>query len=465
MGFWFGGRVGYSWGVSIIIVGGGEIGSTLANRLSAEGKDVVLIERSNERVRQLRDVADVQVIHGSGSNPRTLKDAGLDEADMLIAVTSSDEVNLVACLSAQQLSVVPNKIARVRDPDLALVASQFFGDDGLDLNINPEEEAAQQILRTLRVPGAVGVFEFADGAVQVVAFTVDTPSRAIGLTMRDLKPELGIDCNILAISRDGTLVIPRGGTELRQDDLLYAAGSPDSLRALAILLEKNSRQPERIMISGGGDVTYYLARLLEAEDFKPTILEPNAERCRFLAERLERSVIVQGAATDPTLLEEENIQKVDAFLALTRDEEDNILSALLAKRSGAGQVLALMNKPSYVPLASAIGIDAVVSPKQAAISAILHFIRKGKVVSVTTVGEEAAEALEIVVLETSELAGKPLKDADLRDAVVGALVRGDEVIIPGGNDVIEVGDHAVIFALRSAIPRLERQMMVQLRYF
>ena len=154
--------------MSIIIVGGGEIGATRSNRLSAEGKDVVLIERSDERVRQLRDVVDVHVIHGSGSNPRTLKEAGLDEADMLIAVTSSDEVNLVACLAAQQLSVIPAKIARVRDPDLALVSSQFFGDDELDLNINPEEEAAQQVLRTLRVPGAVGVFEFADG-VEVFA--------------------------------------------------------------------------------------------------------------------------------------------------------------------------------------------------------------------------------------------------------------------------------------------------------
>jgi trk system potassium uptake protein TrkA len=451
--------------VSILIIGGGEIGATLAERLSAEGKDVVLVESDAERVRELQAVADVQVIHGSGSNPGVLREAGLDDADMIIAVTSSDEVNIVSCLVASRATVIPTKIARVRDPDLALAVPDIFGDDPLDLNINPEEEAAHNILRTLRVPGAVEVIEFAGGMVQVVAFSLDRPSGAVGVVLRDLKPKLGIDCNILAISRDDEFIVPDGNSELHLGDLLYAAGSPDALGALADLLEKERRQTRRIVISGGGNITYYLALLLEAEDLAPKILEPDPERCKFLVERLKRSVVLQGSGTDRDLLREENIENADAFLALTRDEEENILSSLLAKRSGAAQVMALMNKRSYAPLASAIGIDSVVSPKRAAVSAILHFIRKGKVVSVTAVGDQAAEALEIVVLETSELAGKPLRDADLRDAVVGAIVRGDRVIIPAGDDVIEVGDHVVIFALRSAIPRLERQMTVQLKYF
>jgi trk system potassium uptake protein TrkA len=451
--------------VSILIVGGGDIGATLAERLSAENRDVVLVEASEERVRQLREVADVQLVHGNGSNPRVLREAGLDDAEMLIAVTNSDEVNLVSCLIASKQAVIPTKIARVRDPDLALAVPDIFGDDPLDLNINPEKEAAQHVLKTLRVPGAVGVFEFAEGKVQVVAFTVDRPSRAVGVVLRDLRTKLGVHCNIMAVSRENTLVIPDGKTQIQQGDLLYAAGSPESLRALADLLEKESRETRRIIISGGGNVTYYLALMLEAQGLAPKILEPDPERCRFLVERLKKSVVLQGTGTDTELLREENIETTDAFLALTRDEEENILASLVAKRHGAAQVMALMNKRSYAPLAATIGIDAIVSPNQAAISAILHFLRKGKVVSVTTVGEEAAEALEIVVLETSELAGKPLRDADLRDAVVGAIVRGDEVIIPAGDDVIEVGDHVVLFALRSAIPRLEKQMMVQLRYF
>ncbi len=451
--------------MSILIIGGGDIGATLAERLSSENKDVVLVESDEKRVRQLQEVADVQVVHGNGANPRVMREAGLDEADMLIAVTSSDEVNLVACLVASKATVIPTKIARVRDPDLALAVPEMFGDDPLDLNINPEEVAAKGILRTLSVPGAVEVIEFAEGRVQVVAFSVDRPCAAVGVVLRDLKPKLGIDCNILAMSRQDELLIPRGDSEIRRGDLLYAAGSPASLGALAELLEKERRDARRIIISGGGNISYYLALLLEERDIAPKILESDPDRCKFLVERLKKSVVLQGSGTDRDLLREEGIESADAFLALTRDEEENILSSLLAKRAGAALVMANMNKPSYAPLAAALGIDAVVSPKQAAVSAILHFIRKGKVEAVVTVGEEAAEALEIVVLETSELAGKPLCEADLRDAVVGAIVRGDDVIIPAGDDVIQVGDHVVLFALHSAIPRLERQMMVQLRYF
>ena len=307
------------------------------------------------------------------------------------------------------------------------------------------------------------------GAGQVLLGSVVGTARHIelqaSLVCHGRKLLHGINCNILSVSRGGALLIPDGKTDLRLGDLLYAAGSPEALRQFAELLKKESREVRRVTINGGGNITYYLAQLLEAQDIAPKILEPDAARCKFLAERLKLSVVLQGTGTDPEMLREENIDNTDVFIALTRDEEDNILSSLLAKRAGASRVIALLNKPSYAQLAAAIGIDAAVSPNRAAVSAILHFIRKGKVVSVTTVGEEAAEALEIVVLETSELAGKPLREADIRDALVGAIVRGDEVIIPRGDDVIEVGDHVVIFALRSAIPRLERQMMVQLQYF
>lgn len=448
------------------MIGGGDIGATLAERLSTENKDVVLIEANEARFRELRQAADVQVVHGSGSSPRVLREAGLDEAEMLIAVTGSDEVNLVACLVASRESVIPTKIARVRDPELAAAVGGIFGEDPLDLLINPEEEAAHTVYKTLKAPGAVGVFEFAGGRVQVVAFTVDGPCDAVGVVLADLKPKLGIDCNIVAVSRDERLLVPGGRTEIRSGDLLYAAGGPDALGALAELLGKKAVPARRIVISGGGNTSFYLARLLEAdEDVSPKIIEPDGERCKYLVEQLQRSVILQGRGTDPALLREENIGSADAFLALTRDDEDNVLSALLAKRSGAGKVMALVNQSSYASLVSAIGIDAVVSPNRAAISAILHFIRRGKVVSVTTLGQEGAEALEIVAMETSEIVGKPLREADFRDAIVGAIVRGDDVIIPSGEDVIEPGDHVVIFALRSAIPRLERQMMVQLQYF
>ena len=452
--------------MSILIIGGGELGATLCARLSVEGKSVVVVEANEERGRALNDSVDVQVVHGNGASPRVLREAGLDDAEMLIAVTNSDEVNLIACLVAAQEAVIPTKIARVRDPDLAAAVPGIFGEGGLDLSINPEEEAAHSVLKTLKAPGAVGVFEFAAGQVQVVAFSVEAPCDAIGVVLMDLKPKLGIECNIVAISRDETLLIPGGRTRIQEGDQIYAAGRPDALARLSELLGKTSEPARRIVISGGGNTTLYLARLLEAEeDVSSKIIEQDGERCKFLVENLRRSVILHGQGTDPDLLGEENISNADAFLALTGDDEDNVLSALLAKRAGAAKVLALVTKPSYAPLVKAIGIDTIVSPNRAAVSAILQFIRRGKVLSVTTVGEEAAEALEIVALETSELVGRPLRDAGFKDAVVGAIVRGDEVIIPSGDDQIEAGDRVVIFALRSAIAGLERQMMVKLQYF
>ncbi len=451
--------------MSILIIGGGEVGATLADRLASENKDVVVVEANEERVRQLRESADIHVVQGSGSNPRVLAEAGLEDAEMLIAVTDSDEVNLVTCLSASALTVIPTKIARVRDPDLAEAVPTMFGEHPLGLTINPEEEAANSLLKTLHVPGAVDVSDFADGRVQLVAFNVDRPCEAVGMVLHDLKPKLDIDFNLVAISRDGSLLIPDGRSDIRLGDRLYAAGTPEAMEQFAAVLEKTRRETRHVVISGGGGISYYLARLLEAEEIAPKIIEPDTNRCKFLVERLKRTVVLQGEGTDPELLREENIAGTDVFLALTRDEEDNILSALLAKRSGAAEVMALVNRPSYASLASAMGIDAIISPNQVAVSAILHFIRKGKVVSVTTVGGEEAEALEVVALETSELVGKPLREVDFQSAVIGAIVRGEEVIIPSGDDVIEVGDHVVIFALRSAIPRLERQMMVQLRYF
>lgn len=451
--------------MSILIIGGGDIGQILAQSLAAERKDVVVVESDADRVRQLREALDVRVVHGSGSNPEVLRSAGLDEAELLIAVTDSDEVNLVSFLIASRGSVIPTKIARVRQPELAEAIGHVFEDDPLDLNINPEEEAAQMIVNILRVPGASGVFEFAGGRVRVVSYALDAPCDAAGITLLELRQKHEIACNIVAISRGGELLIPDGRTRLSFGDTVYAAGQPESLGKLAALLGKTSEEARRVVISGGDNVGYYTARLLEEDGLAPKIIEPDPARCKYLVERLQRTVVLQGNGTDQALLREENVGSSDAFLALTRDEEDNVLSALLAKRAGAGKVIALVNKLPYAALASTIGIDAIVSPNLAAVSAILQFIRRGKVVSVTMVGEEAAEALEIVALETSELVGQPLRDADLDGAIVGAIVRGDDVIIPSGEDVIEAGDHVVVFALRGAIPRLERQMTVKLQYF
>ncbi|NRA01833.1 MAG: Trk system potassium transporter TrkA [Myxococcales bacterium] len=451
--------------MSILIVGGGEIGSTLASRLATERKDVILIESSETRCRELRESADIQVICGSGAQPGVLRSAGLEHVDMLIAVTASDEVNLVACLVAAQEAVIPTKIARVRDPDLAEAVPGIFGAHPLDLAINPEEVAARDMLEVLRVPGAAGVFEFADGRVQVVCFAIDGPCAADGVRLSDLRSKLGAECNIVAVSRRGKLLIPDGSTDLREGDRIYAAGQPDAQRALAAFVGKKGAAPRSVVINGGGNVAYYLARMLEERELAAKIIEPREERCKFLVEHLERSVVIQGTASDPSLLREERIGEADVFVSLTGYDEENVLSGLLAKRAGASRVVSLINRSSYAGLVPALGIDAVVSPNLAAVSAILQFIRRGKVLSVTTIADGAAEALEIVALETSEIVGRPLRDVGFRDTVVGAIVRGEQVIIPSGDDEIRSGDRVVLFALRSAIPVLERQMMVKLEYF
>lgn len=446
-------------------MGGGEIGSTLASRLAAERKDVTLIDASEARCRELRESADIQVICGSGAQPGVLRSGGLENVDMLIAVTGSDEVNLIACLVAAHEAVIPTKIARVRDPDLAEAVPGIFGANPLDLTINPEEVAARDMLKVLRVPGAAGVFEFADGRVQVVCFAIDGPCEAAGVRLSDLRPKLGAECNIVAVARNGDLLIPDGSTDLREGDRIYAAGQPDAQRALAAFVGKRGAAPRSVVINGGGNVAYYLARMLEERELAPKIIEPRSERCKFLAERLERSVVIQGTASDPSLLLEEGIGEADVFVSLTGQDEENVLSGLIARRAGVSRVVSLINRPSYTGLVPTLGIDAVVSPNLAAVSAILQFIRRGKVLSVTTIADGAAEALEIVALETSEIVGRPLRDVGFRDAVVGAIVRGEQVIIPSGDDEIGTGDRVVLFALRSAIPALERQMMVKLEYF
>lgn len=451
--------------MSILIVGGGEIGATLARRLAGESRDVVVIEALEERTRELQDVADIRVVRGSGSNPSVLREAGLDDCEMLIAVTSSDEVNLIACLIAGHETVIPTKIARVREPELAAAAASLLGEGGLDLNIDPEREAAGQILKLLRVPGAVDVFEFAGGAVRVVGYRIDGPCEAEGLRLTDLKPTLGIRCNVVAIRREGDIQIPDGRARLQLHDLVYAAGDPENLAAFAKLLGKRGGEVRSVVICGGGSVALDLACDLEREGTHLKIIEPDAERCRELAERLERSVVIQGKGTDPDLLREESVDSADVFCALTRNEEDNVLSALLARRSGVRRTVALVNTASYASLVSALGVDAVVSSNQAAVSTILQFIRRGKVVTVTALADERAEALEIVALETSELVDRPLRELKLDRAIIGAVVRGEDVIIPDGDDRIEVGDHVVVFAMREAIGKLEQQMMVKLRYF
>lgn len=454
--------------MKIIIIGAGEIGLNIARKLSSENKDVILIDSSEERIKMAQECLDVQCILGKGSKPGILKEAGIDTAEIVIAVTDSDEVNMIACLIASSQSKVPVKIARIRDPDYSGNATILDREHlGIDLIINPEREAADKILRLLKVPGATEIVEFAEGKVKLIEFLVESGSYMAGKRLRDMK-DLHPDHRVLiaSISRGNRLIVPKGKDVVQVGDLISLVTADSTFSGVLEILGRKDGRVKTVMISGGNFVGLYLAQRLEKSGLNVKIIEDDASRCSELAEKLDKTIVLQGDSSDQALLLDENIAEVDAFLAVSKDEEANILSSLLAKRLGAKRVYSLVNKSSYMPVVITIGVDVMVSPRLAAVSRILQFVRRGKVLSVAQLDGEGAEAIEFVALETSEIVNKPLNTIRFpKGAIVGAVVRGEEVIIPRGNDLILPEDRVIIFALERAIPKVEKALMVKLEYF
>ena len=448
--------------MSIVIVGAGEVGRNLAMRLSSEGRDVVLVDRDEERLSTISESADVQTVPGNGSSPAVLRDAGIEGASMLVAVTDSDETNIVACLVARAYAPTDCKrIARIRDPayseDPRLLGEGLLG---IDFHINPEVMTARKIFRLLQIPQATDAIHFAEGRVVVFAVKLPEDSPAVGRKLADLA-ELypGRRLLAVAIGRQERIVIPRGDTVLEAGDALYTAALPgdvtDALNGLGIPAEPL----RRVLIAGGGRIGMYLARAFEANGVATRLVDRRREVCNDLAERLEKTVVINGDPTDEALLAEENIGEMDAFVAADVDEERNILASLLARRMGAAKVIAVVSKPGYAPLVANIGVDVAISPRTVATSLILQFIRKGRVLQVSALAEERAEAIEFLAAEGSSVEGLPLHATKFpRGAIVAALVRGEEAIIPSGDDQILAGDRVIVFALKKAVPAVERAL-------
>jgi trk system potassium uptake protein TrkA len=434
--------------MSIIIIGAGEVGYNLAHRLSRERKEVVVIDRDLEKIRRVQSTLDVQAIHGSGGSISLLRQAGITEASMVIAVTNSDEVNMISCLVAGLQHRVPKKIARVRDPEYSSLFP-LFGKEHLniDLVINPDHEVVEMILKLMEVPGAVEVVDFAEGKV-----------RMVGLP---LLPD-----SIVAVQKGDRVFIPKGRDEIAANDLLFMVMAREKTREA--LESSGHRRPsiKRVMILGGTLIGMELAKALEELDFQVKIIEQNEARCQEIAEKCTRAVVLRGEATYQDLLAEENVGQMDTFIAATEDEETNVMVSLLAKKMGVRRVMTLVNKVGYSPLVHSIGVDVVVSPRLAAVNKIMQFLRRGKILSVSSLPEENAEVFEAVAMETSDIVGQPLRQLEFpRDAIVGAIVRGSEVFIPNGSTVIQPGDRVMIFALTSAIKEVEKALMVKLEYW
>lgn len=444
--------------LKIVIVGAGEVGFHIAKHLAQEQKQVVVIDQNLEKLRQLEEHLDLQTILGSGSNPEILVKAGVADANIFLAVTDSDEINMVACFFANAIAPEATKLARIRQNEYSaykdLLASKALN---ISMLVNPEAEIVRSIKRLLTLPGAVEYGQFSDGKVRMVGMRV-TEGPLLNqplLTFKELVKDNGI--MVGAIARNHRLLIPSGTDKIIADDIVYFIYKPSSQDALLRALNKNKGILSSACIVGGGNIGVRLALMLEKKGVDVKIIERNPTRCEHLADILHGSLILQGDGTDKSLLIEENIPQMDAFIAVSGDEESNILSCLLAKSLGVRETVARVNKADYLPLLESIGIGHSVSPRLSAVNSILHYIRQGQVLSSLLVGGEDAEALEVLIPEGSNLHGLQVKNLQLpKGALLLAISRNGEVSIPEGNSLLQAKDHMVVLSLKNVLSQVER---------
>jgi trk system potassium uptake protein TrkA len=452
--------------VKIIIVGAGEVGFHIAEWLSQKEQDVVVIDKDPEKIKRIHENLDVQALLGSGTSPKLLKESGIRTADMMVAATDSDEVNLISCLLARNLNPSLLKVARVRNEEY-VEDEELFSKALLDVDhiINPESLMSQTILSLMKVPGASEVIDFADGKVKLIGLTIPETSPFVDTKLKSFG-ELKDRPLVGAIVRGDQVLIPRGDDTIRAYDLVYVVAREDEVNHVLSRLNIKKEKPRRAVIVGAGRIGTALTAALEAGKIGVKIIEKDDDKCSALAAELHRTIVIRGDGTDRNLLQEETVGEADFLIAVTDDDESNILISLLGKGLGAKRTITRVSKFSYIHLLPAIGIDTVVSSRLSAIRAILQYIRRGRIISVAPLKGEHAEAIEVEALETSAIVNIPLAEVDFpKGVIVGAIVRGKEVIIPCGDSVIRPGDHLIIFAAQNVVPKLERLLTVKLEYF
>lgn len=449
--------------LKIIIVGCGEVGFHIAQRLAQENKQVVIIDRSDEALRRLADYADVQTIQGSGSSPGVLDQAGITDADILLAVTDSDETNIIACLFANILAPDLLKLARIRNEEYTLyrdaLSKEFLN---IGMVINPEVEVVKTIDRLITAPGASEYIEFAEGRVIMVGIRVEQ-GPLVGRPLPTLRETLG-DINVIvgAIVREERLIIPTGQDSIEQDDLVYFVCEKADLHSVRTACARDHGSIRDVLIIGGGNIGLKLASLFEVRGYHTKLMDRDAERCMHLAEKLNKTIVLHGDGTDQDFLKEENVGAMDVVVSVTGDEETNILTSLLSKNLGARRTITRVNKTAYLPLVRAIGIEHSVSPRLSAVNSILHYVRKGKVLTSVSIKGDEAEALEAIAQENSGIVNKPLHSLGFpKGALILCIIRGEQVIVPRGDSVINPQDRIVILGARKVIPKVEQALMVQ----
>jgi trk/ktr system potassium uptake protein len=438
--------------VKIVILGAGQVGSTLAENLADESNDVTVVDSDAQVLANLQERLDIRTVLGHAAYPDTLRRAGADDADMLIAVTSGDETNMLACRIAQTLFHTPAKIARVRAAEYLNEEDKLFLPDALsvDMRISPEQLVTEAIGLLIEYPGALQVVDFADGRVRLVGVKAYYGGPLVGRQLKELPSDLPqeVDARVAAIYRRGKAILPEGETVIEAEDEVFFVAARVHIPKVMAELRKLDRPVKRVMLAGGGKIGLRLARAL-ADKVQVKIIERDRERARKLSEELNHVLVLHGDAANEGLLTEENIEDVDVFCAITNDDEANILSAMLAKRLGAHRALSLINRLAYVDLVEGGAIDIAISPQQATVSALLSRVRRGDVVKVHSLRRGAAEAIEAVAhgdRSNSKVVGRRLEEIKLpHGTTIGAIVRGEEVIIAHSDTVIEAEDHVILF--------------------
>lgn len=458
--------------MKVIICGAGQVGSNIARYLASEGNHVTVIDQSPELIQRIHDTLDVQATVGHASHPDVLEAAGASEADMVIAVTHIDEVNMISCQVASALFNVPTKIARVRAQSyLNPMWADLFSRENLpiDVIISPEIEVARAIARRLQAPGALDMITLADGKVRAVGVLCTENCPIIHTPLRQLTglfPDLNIE--VVAIIRNDKPIIPGGNDQMLPGDEVYFVCDVRHLQRAMSAFGHEESEARRIVILGGGNIGLFLAEELEARHphVSARLIEANRTRAQYVAQRLNRTIVLHGDGLDSEILEEAGIRTSEAVVAVTNDDEGNVLASLLAKRYGCQRAITLINKTAYSSLVTPLGIDAIVSPRGITVSTILQHVRRGRIRSVHSLREGFAELIEAEALETSAVVNLPLKDIDLpAGVIVGAVVRGEEVIIPRPNTVIKPRDRVIILAAVEHVKKVEKMFAVRLEFF
>lgn len=443
--------------MKIIIIGDGKVGYSLAEHLSRENHDVTIIDKDPEALRKASEALDVMCIKGNGVSTKILMEAGVKGADLLIAATSSDEMNMVCALTGRKLGAA-HTIARIRDPEYANELTVLKEDLGLDLVINPEQAAARELARLLRFPSATDVEHFAKGRIEFVEIKATQDMPVLGIPLKDLPSKIIENILIGAVKRGNEVIIPNGDFKIAPDDGLNIIGRPNDVYGFCKLIGKCTQKIKTVMVVGGGRIAHYLAMSLKLNDIKVKIIEMNKERCIELSELLPDTLVINGDGTDIAFLESENLADMDAFISLTGRDEENLISAMIAKQSGVKKVIAKITRIDHPVIFHNLGVDSIVNPKLITTNYILRYVRGlnnamgNPAETVYKIVDEKAEVLEFTANKSTKFLNIPLKKLKLNNGVIiGAIARKNDIIIPHGDDIIKQGDNVIVVAVDKQI--------------